>query len=200
MNSTILSTFFALGVFFSAIISVLIAKYRSNFLYGSSFIGDTSFVFQKILLLLTNLCFMYFNYYLLAPPFFLEFHPTLKIFVVLGLMLWCLVAIALLPFNHTVLVKDTTDIIDDSATKSLAVLYFLVFKLPLFLSLVILVSYYTYFCIMKVDVFAKTNEGKPDHSKFIFGFGILKKALAEVTPVIQYIPQNPIIISQPFLN
>lgn len=200
MSSTILSTFFALGVFFAATISVLVAKYRSNFLYGSSFIADTSFVFQKILLILATLCFAYFDYYIIAPPLFLEGYPTLKLVVEVVTMLWCIVAVSLLPFNHTVIMKDTTDVIDESATKSLGVLYFLVLKFPLFISLLVLVGYYTYFCIMKVDIFANTIDGKPDYSKFIFGFDVYKKVVAKVTPVIQYMPSNPIISTQPFMN
>jgi len=179
LYSTLLHTFFALGVFLAATISVLIAKYRSNFWYGSSFLADTSFLFQKILLLLANMCFLYFTFYLITPLHYLETRPTLKVLIVLLLMIWCIIGVGLLPFNHTVVVKDTDDVIDESATHDLYICYFIVYKLPLFLILLTLVSYYTYFCLTGIDVFARTVDGKRDYSKIIFGADLLTKTLTD---------------------
>lgn len=181
-SNKIISTIFSISVFLIASITILIAKYYSNFTYNSSYIGDSSYVSQKMLLMLVNLMMFYFTYYFIAPEFFLEKYPTLKIAIVIFLFLWTLIAIALLPFNHTVIKKNTEDIIDDSGTSALDACYMVVYKIPLLISFILLISYYIYFCLT-INV-SKDSNGKINYQEIIFGYNLKKKIFSK------YIPQE----------
>lgn len=143
---------FNILVFITIAITILVAKHKSAYNNNSSYIGDTSFVLFKMGIVVTFIAFTYWCTVLLGTmPFYQKLYYSGK-FPLIGkitwilIFIWLLLALSIIPFNHTIIKKNSNDEKDENATSILNTMYSFFYKFPLTLIFTVMVIYYIIFC------------------------------------------------------